>query len=90
MAAASGGNCPLTKANKTIVKHGVALCGITNFPALVPTDSSSFYARNLLNFITLLLKEEDGGLELRDHSEDEITVATVVTHAGTVTFNRPN
>ncbi len=90
MAAASGGNCPLTKPNKTIVKHGVTLCGVTNFPALVPTDSSSFYARNLLNFITLLLKEEDGGLELRDHSEDEITAATVMTHAGTVTFNRPN
>ncbi|MFQ6021485.1 MAG: Re/Si-specific NAD(P)(+) transhydrogenase subunit alpha [Acidiferrobacterales bacterium] len=90
MAAISGGNCPLTKADKTIVKHGVTICGITNFPALVPTDASSFYARNLLNFISLLLKDEDGKPALKDFSEDEITAASLATHDGAVRFQRPN
>lgn len=90
MAAASGGNCPLTEADKTIVKHNVTLCGITNFPALVPTDASSFYARNLFNFITLLLKDEEDKPTLREYSEDEITAAALATHDGAVRFQRPN
>ena len=36
MAAATGGNCPLTEAEKVVIKHGVTIVGITNFPALVP------------------------------------------------------
>ncbi|MFQ5993533.1 MAG: Re/Si-specific NAD(P)(+) transhydrogenase subunit alpha [Acidiferrobacterales bacterium] len=90
MAAASGGNCPLSEEDKTVVKHDVTICGITNFPALIPTDASSFYARNLFNFLTLLLKEEDGKATLRDYAEDEITAASLATHNGAVHFQRPN
>ena len=30
-----GGNCPLTEADKTVVKHGVTIVGETNLAALV-------------------------------------------------------
>jgi alanine dehydrogenase len=35
LAAGAGGNCPLTEAGKTVVKHGVTIVGETNLPALV-------------------------------------------------------
>ena len=41
LAAAQGGNCPLTEADKTVVKHGVTLIGQTNIPALVAADASA-------------------------------------------------
>ncbi len=86
MAAATGGNCPLTEANKTVTKHGVILCGITNFPALMPSDASAFYARNLFNFVTLLVATTEGRLQMKDYLEDEITASSLVTHKGTVRF----
>lgn len=90
MAAANGGNCPLTEADKTVVKHEVTICGVTNFPALVPADASAFFSRNLLNFLSLLLVERDGGVVLRDYEEDEITKAALAAHAGEVRFGRSN
>ena len=36
----AGGNCPLTEADKTVVKHGVTIVGETNLPALVAADAS--------------------------------------------------
>ncbi|MHB8346281.1 MAG: Re/Si-specific NAD(P)(+) transhydrogenase subunit alpha [Acidiferrobacterales bacterium] len=90
MAAASGGNCPLTEANKTVTKHGVILCGLTNFPALMPSDASAFYSRNLFNFISLLVTMTDGQLLMKDYLEDEITASSLVTYKGTVRFKEKN
>ncbi|MDX2074437.1 MAG: Re/Si-specific NAD(P)(+) transhydrogenase subunit alpha [Alphaproteobacteria bacterium] len=58
LAAASGGNCPLTEADKVVVKHGVILIGYTNMPSRVAVDASSLYSRNLYNFISTLLLPE--------------------------------
>ncbi len=88
MAAATGGNCPLTEANKTVIKHGVILCGITNFPALMPSDASAFYARNLFNFLSLLVTNTGGELQIKDYLEDEITASSLVTHKGSVRFKQ--
>lgn len=84
MAAASGGNCPLTEVDQTIVRHGVIICGITNYPALMPNDSSSFFAHNLMNFVNLLVEKKDGIFHLKDFSADEITAASLTTHSGEV------
>ena len=46
-----GGNCPLSEADKTVVKHGVTIVGETNLAALVAADASSLYARNVLDFL---------------------------------------
>src|SRR5215207_6327682 len=82
LAAAQGGNCPLTEAGKTVVKHGVTLVGETNLPALVAADASSLYARNVLDFLKLILPRE-GGFKI--DLEDDIVVACRMTQDGQVT-----
>ena len=73
------GNCPLTEAGRTVVKHGVTLVGETNLPALVAADSSSLYARNVLDFLKLVIdKEAAFKLDL----EDDIVAACLMAHAG--------
>lgn len=86
MAAQAGGNCPLSEPDKTINEHGVIICGITNFPALMPADASAFYARNLLNFLGLLLDQQDDKVCLKDYLADEITAASLVTYKGEVRY----
>ncbi len=76
-----GGNCPLSEADKTVIKHGVTLVGETNLPALVAADSSSLYARNVLDFLKLILTKE-GGLNI--DMEDDIVAACLMTHQGEV------
>jgi NAD(P) transhydrogenase subunit alpha len=77
-----GGNCPLTEADRTVVKHGVTLVGEANLPALVAADASSLYARNVLDFLKLILPKE-GGLTI--DLEDDIVAACRVTQDGQVT-----
>jgi NAD(P) transhydrogenase subunit alpha len=76
-----GGNCPLTEADKTVVKHGVTLIGETNLPALVAADSSALYARNVLDFLKLVLTK-DGNFEVP--MDDDIVVACLMTQGGEV------
>jgi NAD(P) transhydrogenase subunit alpha len=80
MAAANGGNCPLTEVDQVVVRDGVILVGHSNYPALVPGDSSAFYARNLFNLMSLLIDETG----LKPFAEDEITQASLVTNDGKV------
>ncbi len=79
MAAAAGGNCPLTKADDVIVEHGVTLVGHTNYPAMMPSDASLFYAKNISNLVELIVVKDDDGLKLAELSKDEITRETLVT-----------
>ncbi|MEO6185157.1 MAG: NAD(P)(+) transhydrogenase (Re/Si-specific) subunit alpha, partial [Steroidobacteraceae bacterium] len=65
----------------TVVKHGVTLIGETNLPALVPADSSALYARNVAEFLKLILPK-DGGFVLP--LDDDIVSACLMTHAGEV------
>jgi NAD(P) transhydrogenase subunit alpha len=58
IAAPAGGNCPLTEAGRTVVKHGVTIVGETNLPALVAADASALYARNVLDFLKLVVTKE--------------------------------
>ena len=75
------GNCPLTEAGRTVVRHGVTIVGEANLPALVAADSSSLYARNVLDFLKLVLTKEAGfKLDL----EDDIVAACLMTHGGEV------
>ncbi|MCL4116723.1 UNVERIFIED_CONTAM: hypothetical protein GTU68_035400 [Idotea baltica] len=81
LAASQGGNCPLTEADQVVEKHGVTLVGFTNLPALVPTDSSALYARNLLAFLELIVND-DGQIAL--NREDDIVEACLVCHDGQI------
>jgi H+-translocating NAD(P) transhydrogenase subunit alpha len=81
IAAPAGGNCPLTEPGKTVQRYGVTIVGETNLPALVAADSSSLYARNVLDFLKLVLTKE-GGLQVP--MDDDIVVACLMTHNGEV------
>ena len=49
------GNCPLTEADQIVIKHGVTLIGLSNLPAEVAADASALYARNVLDFLKLIV-----------------------------------
>ena len=83
-----GGNCPLTVADQTVTRHGVVIVGETNLAALVAADASSLYARNVLDFLKLVLPPAAKGepaAEFRIDPEDDIVVATLVAQGGAVT-----
>ena len=76
-----GGNCPLTETDQTVVKHGVTLVGDTNLPALVAADASALYARNVLDFLKLVLPKDKG---FTVDMEDDIVAACLMTQGGEV------
>ncbi len=84
MAAANGGNCPLSEADKVVVKHGVTLIGTVNFPALMPADASLFYGNNLVSLLSLLVEKKETGLALNINLDDEIIKGSLVTHKGSL------
>lgn len=89
MAAAAGGNCPLTEADKVITKDGVTIVGYTNYPAMMPSDASAFYARNMFNLVSILLDSKDDEIAFKDFSQDEISSTAMVTHEGQVLYQKP-
>jgi NAD(P) transhydrogenase subunit alpha len=76
------GNCPLSEADRTVVKHGVTIIGETNLAALVAADASALYARNVLDFLKLIVTR-DGALKI--DLEDDIVAACRMTQDGQVT-----
>ena len=76
-----GGNCPLTEAGRTVVKHGVVIVGETNLPALVAADASALYARNVLDFLKLVITKE-GTLQVP--MDDDIVAACLMAQDGQV------
>ena len=79
LAAAQGGNCPLTEPGQTVVKHGVTLVGETNVPALVAADASALYARNVLDFLKLVFNKEG---QFHVDLEDDIVKACLMCRDG--------
>ncbi len=79
LAAAQGGNCPLTVADQVVVRHGVTLVGHSNLAALVPADASALYARNLLDFLKLVI---DGEGKFHLNREDDIVAACLMCEGG--------
>src|SRR5690606_37681411 len=77
-----GGNCRLTEAGEIVQKHGVTLIGYSNLPAMVAADSSSLYARNILDFLKLVLPPE--ATEVQVPMDDDIVAACLVARAGQV------
>ncbi|MGX7005517.1 Re/Si-specific NAD(P)(+) transhydrogenase subunit alpha [Caballeronia sp. KNU42] len=77
-----GGNCPLTEVDQVVTKHGVHLVGYTNLASMVAADASALYARNLLDFIKLIVTKE-GTLNI--DMADDIVAATLLCRDGQVT-----
>jgi NAD(P) transhydrogenase subunit alpha len=82
IAAPAGGNCVLTVPGDTVVRHGVTIVGEANLPALVAADASALYARNVLDFLKLVVTKE-GALQVP--MDDDIVAACLVARDGQVT-----
>jgi NAD(P) transhydrogenase subunit alpha len=75
------GNCPLTEADQIVIKHGVTLIGLSNLPAEVAADASALYARNVLDFLKLIVTKE---ATLAIPSDDDIVTACLMCQNGQV------
>jgi NAD(P) transhydrogenase subunit alpha len=84
LAAERGGNCELTEAGKTVVKHHVSIVGQINLASEVPYHASQMYAKNISTFLIHLFKGGKPELNL----EDEITRETLITRGGEIVHGR--
>ncbi len=82
LAAEGGGNCELTRPGERVEHAGATILGPLNLPAGAPLHASEMYARNLYNFIELLLRED----ALRPDFDDELVAKSCVAHAGEARF----
>lgn len=78
LAAPAGGNCELTIPGLTQTIGGVTLMAPLNLPAECPVDASALYARNILNFLGLIVKKG----ELQVDLNDEVLAGACVAHKG--------
>jgi NAD(P) transhydrogenase subunit alpha len=82
LAVEQGGNCPLSESGQVVEKHGVKLLGHANVPSRLAADATALYAKNLLNFVTLLIDKESKQLKI--DWEDEIVKGVALTKGGQV------
>ena len=88
LAAATGGNCELTRAGELFVTdNGVKIIGYTDMANRLAGQSSQLYATNLVNLTKLLSPNKDGEIAL--DFEDVIIRNMTVTRDGEVTFPPP-
>jgi H+-translocating NAD(P) transhydrogenase subunit alpha len=85
LAADQGGNCELSQAGVDLAHGDVVVRGMTNPASTMPTHASFLYARNIANFLGLLVV--DG--ELKPDPEDEILVGSCVTRGGEIMGQTP-
>jgi NAD(P) transhydrogenase subunit alpha len=83
LAVEQGGNCALSEAGKVVEVYGLKIVGHRNMPSRIAVDASALYARNILNFVTLISAKSGGMLAI--DWKDEIVRAIVLTHDGAVT-----
>ncbi len=80
LAAEGGGNCELTRAGEQVEHGGVTIDGPLNVPSMLPVHASEMYAKNLLNFLSLMIREG----EFRPDWEDEVIVDSALVHDGVI------
>ena len=84
LAAEQGGNCEGSVAGETVDVGGVTIIGPTNVAASVPHDASLTYAKNIANFVALIVADKAIHLDV----DDAIVQETVTTHDGQVVHPR--
>lgn len=85
LAAATGGNTPVTKNNETIQYNGVTIIGNSSLQSTMPSDASKVYGKNVLNFLQLITTKE-GQLNL--NWEDDLVKGSCITHNGAIIHER--
>src|SRR6267142_2530222 len=84
LAGATGGNCALSKADEAVERNGVTILAPTNLPATVPVHASQLYSRNVTAFLSLLVKDGELQIDLKD----DVVGPSCVTHQGEVVNKR--
>ena len=82
LAVEQGGNCALSEAGKIVEVHNVKIVGHRNMPSRIAVDASALYARNLMNFVTLISAKSGG--ELAIDWNDDIVKAITLTYQNAI------
>lgn len=85
LAAATGGNTPVTKNNETVSFNGISIVGNSSLQSTMPSDASKLYGKNVLNFLQLIITK-DGSINL--NWEDDLVKGSCITHNGEITQER--
>ena len=78
LSAESGGNCELTEPGRTVQHQGVTVDGPLNLASLAAIHASEMYAKNLLNLLDLMLRDDQVEID----REDEVVSGCLLTHGG--------
>lgn len=82
LAAENGGNVEGTVLDQIVNLNGVTIIGHSNLPGQVGADASALYARNVLNFLNLMLSKEGFTINL----EDDLIKATLLCQNSQLLF----
>ena len=82
LAVESGGNVEGSEVGKVVEIGGVKVVGHANLPGRLAPATSSLYARNLLNFVDLLIDKDSGELVINE--DDDLVKGAVITKDGKV------
>jgi len=79
LAVERGGNTPLSKPDQVVTHRGVTIIGTVNLAGKLAGNASALYAKNLANFLELLIAK-DGTLKI--DWKDEILAGTLIAKDG--------
>ena len=82
LAVESGGNVEGSQPGQVVEAGGVKIVGHANVPSRLAPATSALYARNLLNFVELLI--DPGSKELVINEDDELIKGSLITRDGKV------
>lgn len=80
LAIEAGGNCALSKPGISVTKNGVKIVAYPNMPSRIAYNASQLYARNVFNFLNLMIDKESQRLKI--DFNDEIIKSTCLCHDG--------
>ncbi|MBK1697426.1 Re/Si-specific NAD(P)(+) transhydrogenase subunit alpha [Rhodovibrio salinarum] len=86
LAVEQGGNCALSEFDQVVEKNGVTIVGYANWPSRLAVSASSLYARNLFNFLQLMVDKESK--QLKVNMDDQLVSGTRLTQDGEVIHER--
>jgi NAD(P) transhydrogenase subunit alpha len=81
LAVEAGGNCEGSVVGQVVQRHGVKIVGYANVPSRLAVDASALYARNLAEFMKLIVAK-DGSLSI--DPADEIIKGSLLTRDGQI------
>jgi H+-translocating NAD(P) transhydrogenase subunit alpha len=80
LAVERGGNCPLSRPGEVVVHGGVTIIGLADAASSLAGNASALYARNLQNFLDLVIKDGGVGIDWND----EIIAGCAIARDGAI------